>query len=172
MPVFSHSHLGFGNKAVLSSLSTSEAAACLAAGVNSSWEPGNKSADYLKFLQSGASPFWFVGHGDFAACDQAVRRVLMSFDRAGQPSLAHAATTRFAAMSLFFYVRTLLIYERPRTLSHAYHAKIADSVARLLRCTPTLPWPMPSSSPLALPSSRYSTLPRSRDTSIAQTAGA
>ena len=103
--VFTHSHLGFGNKAVLSSLTATEAAACLSAGVNSSWEPCNHSEDYLPYLSAGAFPLWLLGGGDFAACEQGIRRVLTTFDRAGQPDLARVAPTRFVAMSLFFYVQ-------------------------------------------------------------------
>ena len=43
--VFTHSHLGFGNKAVLTALTAQEAAACLARGANTSWEPSNKSGE-------------------------------------------------------------------------------------------------------------------------------
>lgn len=52
--VFTHSHLGYGNKAVLSSLSEAEASACLAEGVNASWEPCNRSRDYQRYLQASA----------------------------------------------------------------------------------------------------------------------
>jgi hypothetical protein len=105
--VFTHSHLGFGNKAVLSALTASEAAACLAAGANASWEPSNKSSDYTTFLNRGANEGAYVlrGRGDFDECDRAVRRVLHgSFDRHGQPPLRRAKPTRFIAMSLFYYV--------------------------------------------------------------------
>ena len=106
--VFTHSHLGFGNKAVLSALTQREAEACLAAGVNSSWEPCNKSADYQRYLAAGAEPFMLTGRGDFAGCDAAVRRfIATTFDRAGQPALAPLTEsklpTHFVAMSLFFY---------------------------------------------------------------------
>jgi hypothetical protein len=45
------------------------------------------------------------GKGDFDACDAAVRRVLHTFDRHGQPALAARTPPRFVAMSLFFYVQ-------------------------------------------------------------------
>ena len=104
--VFTHSHLGFGNKAVLSALSAREAAACLATGANASWEPSNKSADYQSYLDRGANegPYYLIGKGDFDACDAAVRRVLQAFDKAGQPSLRGGRPHKFIAMSLFFYV--------------------------------------------------------------------
>jgi hypothetical protein len=72
--VFTHSHLGFGNKSVLASLTEAEAASCLAAGVNTSWEPCNRSRDYQRFLQRGARPITLLGQGSFAHCDAAVRR--------------------------------------------------------------------------------------------------
>ena len=43
------------------------------------------------------------GEGHFERCDAAVRRVLGTFDRAGQPTVHPRA--RFVAMSLFFYVK-------------------------------------------------------------------
>ena len=113
--VFTHSHLGFGNKAVLASFTEAEAAACLAAGVNASWEPCNRSRDYQRYLRAGAMAVMLHGQGDFDRCDEAVRRVLSTFDRAGQPPVhppPHARRggpppplTRFVAMSLFFYVK-------------------------------------------------------------------
>ena len=53
--VFTHSHLGFGNKQVLAAFAATEAAACLAAGANASWEPSNRSADYAAYLNRGAN---------------------------------------------------------------------------------------------------------------------
>ena len=103
--IFTHSHLGYGNKAVLTSLSAAEASACLAAGANVSWEPCNRSRDYQKFLAAGAVPMMLTGEGDFQRCDAAVRRVLRSFDQHGQPSVHQSPPSRFVAMSLFFYVR-------------------------------------------------------------------
>ena len=104
--VFTHSHLGWGNKAVLAALTSSEAAACLAAGASASWEPSNKSSEYHSYLNRGAGVGAYIirGRGDFDACDEAVRRVLGTFDRAGQPTLRSGAPSRFIAMSLFFYV--------------------------------------------------------------------
>ena len=107
VPVFTHSHLGFGNKAVLAALASHEAAACLATGANASWEPSNKSVDYLSYLNRAANegPYFLIGKGDFDACDNAVRRVLKDFDRnLGQPSLRGGKPHKFIAMSLFFYV--------------------------------------------------------------------
>ena len=42
--------------------------------------------------------------GNFDACELAVRRVLSTFDKSGQPPLRGSKPTRFVAMSLFFYV--------------------------------------------------------------------
>ena len=105
--VFTRSHLGFGNKAVLTSLSAKEAAACLARGANVSWEPSNKSSDYLAYINRAANegPYMLAGKGDFDECDAAVRRVLATFDRGGQPTLKQGKPHRFVAMSLFFYVQ-------------------------------------------------------------------
>lgn len=131
--VYSRSHLGFGNKAVLAALSAHEAAACLASGATSEWEPSNKSGDYTAYLNRGANegPYALKGRGDFAACDAAVARVLGSFDRSGQPPLHGSRTPlRFVAMSLFFYVHHFadvagLIGARPT----GAHADAAASAA-------------------------------------------
>ena len=55
----------------------------------------------MSYLNRGANegPFMLIGRGDFDACDAAVRRVLKSFDRAGQPALRVAKPTKFVAMS-------------------------------------------------------------------------
>ena len=92
--VFTHSHLGFGNKQVLAKLTDAEAAACLAAGANASsagqkrWEAGPPDPSSM-----------LVGRGAFAPCLAGVRRVL-TFDRHGQPDVSGR---RFVAMSLFHY---------------------------------------------------------------------
>jgi hypothetical protein len=62
--VFTHSHLGFGNKVILSSLTAEEAAACLAANDNSSWEPCNNSEDYDSWLKNGARPSTRLAAGE------------------------------------------------------------------------------------------------------------
>ena len=54
--VFTHSHLGFGNKAVLASLTEAEAASCLAAGVNTSWEPCNLTSTSMQVLTTAPCP--------------------------------------------------------------------------------------------------------------------
>ena len=93
--VFTHSHLGFGNKQVLAKLTDAEAAACLAAGANASsagqkrWEAGPPDPSSM-----------LVGRGAFAPCLAGVRRVLTTFDRHGQPDVSGR---RFVAMSLFHY---------------------------------------------------------------------
>ena len=54
--VFTHSHLGFGNKAVLASLTEAEATSCLAAGVNTSWEPCNLTSTSMQVLTTAPCP--------------------------------------------------------------------------------------------------------------------
>jgi len=72
---------------VLGALTSAEASACLASGAVSSNVSGG--------------PKTLTGRGAFAECDAGVRRVLSSFDRAGQPKPQRGQ--RFVAMSLFFY---------------------------------------------------------------------
>lgn len=93
--VFTHSHLGFGNKQVLGALSPAEAAACLTRGATALWEPGNNS------LHRGGGGRELEGTGSFRRCEEGVRRVLASFEPHGQPR--PRAGSRFVAMSLFFY---------------------------------------------------------------------
>ena len=90
--VFTHSHLGWGNKAVLAALTSSEAAACLAAGASASWEPSNKSSEYHSYLNRGAGVGAYIirGRGDFDACDEP-SAASSTFDRAGQPTLRSGA---------------------------------------------------------------------------------
>eukprot|EP00908_Phaeocystis_cordata_P003959 Transcript_1435.p1 GENE.Transcript_1435~~Transcript_1435.p1 ORF type:complete len:405 (+),score=171.43 Transcript_1435:1486-2700(+) len=94
VPVFTRSHLGFGNKQALAALSPGEASACLASGSNASWEPAKRwdlNAQGARLLQ---------GRGLFAKCEQAVARVLAGLKAGAQPAVAGRP---FVAMSLFFY---------------------------------------------------------------------
>ena len=93
--VFSRSHLGWGRSAVLGGLTEAEAAACLAKGARSEWSSNNSG------LTGSARTRPIVGLGDFAACDEGVRRTLRGFGRGGQPRIPPGM--RFVAMSLFFY---------------------------------------------------------------------
>ena len=90
--VFTHSHLGYGNKQVLGALTPFEAAACLSSGAVAEWEASNASGGGARTLH---------GRGAFADCVGGVRRVLGAFEKHGQPLPQRAQ--RFVAMSLFFY---------------------------------------------------------------------
>jgi len=94
VPVFTHSHLGFGNKQALAALSEQEAAACLAAGSNASWEPDRR---WEIGARGGAR--LVAGRGDSAACEAGVQRVLKRLEPHGQP----APSGPFVGMSLFYY---------------------------------------------------------------------
>jgi apyrase len=134
--VFSRSHLGWGNKAVLAALASHEAASCLAAGANASWEPSNKSSDYAQFLnrRAGEESYMLAGRGDFDACDAAIRRVIGSFDRSGQPPLQVHPPSLFVAMSLFFYVEHFI--EVGGYMQPAKAAALAGGAAAPQRVSP------------------------------------
>lgn len=95
VPVFTHSHLGFGNKQVLAALSSDEAASCLASGASASSEAAKR---WELDAHSGSRPL--TGRGDYARCSTAVSRVLAGLVDESQPPLEGR---EFVAMSLFYY---------------------------------------------------------------------
>lgn len=96
VPVFTRSHLGFGNKQALAALTASEAASCLADGENASWEPAKR----WDLKTDGPPVRQLHGRGAFARCDAAVQRVLAGLERGKQPPVG---SRPFVAMSLFYY---------------------------------------------------------------------
>ena len=96
VPVFTRSHLGFGNKQALAALTASEAASCLADGANASWEPAKR----WELKTDGPPVRQLHGRGAFARCDAAVQRVLGGLQRGAQPPVGGRP---FVAMSLFYY---------------------------------------------------------------------
>jgi hypothetical protein len=103
--VFTHSHLGFGNKAALGSLTAEEASACLLYGSHGEWQPLPRSPDYHRDNRQRH----FIGKGDFEACDAGIRRHLMTLDRPDQqPILVGGGgeggkQKKVIAVSFFFY---------------------------------------------------------------------
>jgi len=95
--VFSHSHLGFGNKQLMGALSAAEIAACLPSGAcaTKAWE-----------LPEGglgpAPPGGFCGTGSPVTCDAAIGRVLGAFDHTVGQVQGPARSKRRRALRVVF----------------------------------------------------------------------
>ncbi|EOD16297.1 hypothetical protein EMIHUDRAFT_210638 [Emiliania huxleyi CCMP1516] len=72
VPVFTHSHLGFGNKQALAALSEQEAADCFAGG------------RATRIVGPGGGARLVAGRGDSAACEAGVQRVLKRLEPHGE----------------------------------------------------------------------------------------